>query len=293
MKSIPLISVIVATRNEEANIEQCLKSIRGQNFSAMELIVVDNNSQDQTRSIARKYADLVFDIQKERNLSDIRNFRGAQLNFGVSLAKGSMIFFPDADMTFSPNLFIEAGTLLEHNDALYVSEAVEGDGLFQRIRNFERSFYDQTPIDAVRFVKKEIYQQVRGFDETNIEFGFDDWDFTKKLKEISAKFSICQIPIHHHEEKMSLITFLRKKKNYSSDYASYLSKWGKNDPDIQRQFGILYRLVGVFVEHGKWKYFFSKPHYVLGVLVLRAIVGALFMLQRSNAIFSSMKLKVI
>ena len=53
---IMLVSVIITTKNEEKNIENCLKSIENQDFSRedMEIIVVDNNSTDRTKEIALK-----------------------------------------------------------------------------------------------------------------------------------------------------------------------------------------------------------------------------------------------
>ncbi len=96
----PVISVIVTTRNEERNIENCLKSIKSQTFpqEKIEIIVVDNNSTDRTVKIAKRYTDKIYNIGPERS---------AQLNFGVKLAKGTYILFPDADMILSENVISE------------------------------------------------------------------------------------------------------------------------------------------------------------------------------------------
>lgn len=69
----PSVSVIITTKNEEKNIENCLKNIKSQTYlsnlcnrssnlrnqstkqSAVEIIVVDNNSIDRTVEIARRY----------------------------------------------------------------------------------------------------------------------------------------------------------------------------------------------------------------------------------------------
>jgi glycosyltransferase involved in cell wall biosynthesis len=53
----PLISVVVTTKNEQENIENCLKSIKNQSYKNYEIIVVDNFSTDETKKIARKYSD--------------------------------------------------------------------------------------------------------------------------------------------------------------------------------------------------------------------------------------------
>ena len=133
-----LVSVIITTKNEEKNIEHCLKSILQQSYprDRIEIIVVDNNSTDKTKEIVRKYTDKVFDLAKEVNLNEIKNFRGAQLNFGVNRANGEIIFYPDADMTFDKNLIVDAVEKLNNSNALFVPEIICGKGLFGIITNF-------------------------------------------------------------------------------------------------------------------------------------------------------------
>jgi len=57
----PLVSIVITTKNEEKNIENCLKSIVNQTYKNIEIIVVDNNSSDSTKEISLKYTDKVFD----------------------------------------------------------------------------------------------------------------------------------------------------------------------------------------------------------------------------------------
>src|SRR3990167_7280112 len=58
MKRIKL-SVVLATRNEETNIEACLDSVKN---IADEIIVFDENSSDKTREIAKKFGAKVFKV---------------------------------------------------------------------------------------------------------------------------------------------------------------------------------------------------------------------------------------
>ena len=43
----PLVSIVITTKNEEHNIENCLLSIKEQTYSNIEIILVDNNSNDK------------------------------------------------------------------------------------------------------------------------------------------------------------------------------------------------------------------------------------------------------
>ncbi|HUV83592.1 MAG TPA: glycosyltransferase family A protein [archaeon] len=61
-----LVSVIVPTRNSASTIEMCLRSIKKQTYLDIEIIVVDNYSEDGTTEIAKEYGTMVFNKGSER-----------------------------------------------------------------------------------------------------------------------------------------------------------------------------------------------------------------------------------
>ena len=282
INKLPFVSIVIARKNEERNIGHCLKSIKLQTYprAKIEIIVVDNQSTDKTKEIARKYAHKVFNLPEFLNLTKVKNYRGAQVNFGVKRSKSEIIFFPDADMTFDKELIDEAVKLIKEGqlDALYSPEIIVGRGWLGKIRNFERSFYNTTCIEAVRIMRKKLFFKIDGFDEKKIDFGPDDWDFTKRLKMVTDKISIINSKIYHHEEKMNLREYLTKKRKYSTTFAKYIEKWGKDDQDVKRQLGFWYRYFGVFIENGKWKKLFRHPILTIGMYFLRIMVGANFLI---------------
>lgn len=275
MVILPLVSVIIPTISEERNIGNCLESIYKQTYKKFEVIVVDNNSTDLTRLIAQKYTTQVFNLPEYRDLHNIKNFKGAQLNLGFKKSKGKIIFFPDADMTFDKDLLKEIVELITTRsyDALYVPEKIIGTGFLGEIRNFERSFYNQTCIDAFRVVKRDIFKKIGGCDEKNVVFGPDDWDLTKIIKKVTNKFNITRNYSYHHEENITLKLYLNKKAKYAKVFGDYINKWGKNDIDIKKQLGFYYRFFGVFIEDGKWRKLVREPKFTLGMYFLRFLVG--------------------
>lgn len=277
----PLVSIIITTKNEEKNIENCLESVKKQDYpsSQIEIIVVDNDSTDKTQEIARKYADKVLSLEGGIELGTIKNPRGAQINLGVDKARGELIFFPDADMTFEKELLSDAARKMKNADALYVPEKISGKGYLGKIRNFERSFYNETCIDGVRFVKRDVFLRIGGFDEKYIMFGPDDWDFTKKMQKDKFSLGTTEKCLFHHEEQMTWRRYLRKKQKYSEAFEGYIEKWGKSDPDIKKQFGVYYRFLGVFIENGKWKKLLCHPALALGMYFLKFLVGIRFLLR--------------
>ncbi len=90
-----MITAIIILKNEEKNIQRCIDSVKWCN----EIIVIDDNSSDQTAEIAKKLGAKVY-------TRILDNF-SEQRNFGISKAKGEWIFFIDADEVASDSLAFE------------------------------------------------------------------------------------------------------------------------------------------------------------------------------------------
>jgi len=267
------VSVVITTKNEEKNIKNCLKSIENQDFEReeMEIIVVDNNSTDKTREIAEEFGKGLAPLNTQ--VFNRGPERSAQRNFGVQKSSGEYILYLDADMVLSRDVIKNCASKMESDSelaGLYISEKIRGRGFWGKVRAFERSFYDGTVIDAVRFVKKDKFLEVGGFDE-NLT-GPEDWDFDKKIRNIGEVRLIIS-PLYHNEEEFNLKKYLARKYYYSRDFQKYIRKWGKDDPDIRKQFGFWYRYIGVFAENGKWKKLLRHPVLAMGMYSLRFLVG--------------------
>lgn len=89
-----MLSVVLATYNEEKNLESCLTSVRG---LADEIIVVDGSSTDWTRDIAKKFNARVFKVP---NLPMFHTNK----QLAVDKAKGDWILQLDADEVVTPQL---------------------------------------------------------------------------------------------------------------------------------------------------------------------------------------------
>ena len=67
----PLVSVIIPTYKSSRTLEKCLESIKNQTYKNIEIIVVDNNSTDNTKEIAKKFTQKV--IPRARLRDDIEH----------------------------------------------------------------------------------------------------------------------------------------------------------------------------------------------------------------------------
>ena len=265
-----LVSVIITTKNEERNIEKCLQSIKKQAFKNIELIVVDNFSKDKTAELAKKCGAKVYFKGNERS---------AQRNYGAKIATGKYVLYLDADMILSPTLIEECVQKTETSsiDALYIPERIVGHGFWIEVRDFERSFYTGTVIDAVRFVRRQLFLQVGGFDETFA--GPEDWDFDRKIRQAGIT-GIVNAPLYHNEGRFNINRYLKKKSYYSAGIQKYVKKWGTSDLETLKQTGTHYRLLGVFIENKKWTKLMRHPDKALGIFVLRFMVGITYLSSR-------------
>ncbi|QDV07916.1 Poly-beta-1,6-N-acetyl-D-glucosamine synthase [Planctomycetes bacterium Poly30] len=103
----PSVSVVVAGRNEAESIEACIRSLVDQGYPNLEIIVVDDHSEDETYAIAKRYARKGV-IRVIRNNEEIgRSGRPTASNLGMRFANGDILVSLDADTTFDKGL-IEA-----------------------------------------------------------------------------------------------------------------------------------------------------------------------------------------
>lgn len=102
MNKSPLVSVIMPFYNEEKFIRKAIDSILKQSYSNLEIIVIDDYSDDNSFEIVKEislYDNRVKLISKQ----DEPRRAGVSRNIGVKLAKGEYVAFQDADDYSEPN----------------------------------------------------------------------------------------------------------------------------------------------------------------------------------------------
>ncbi len=95
----PTVSVIVPARNEEASLPHLLASLAAQTVPAMEVIVVDDHSEDATAALAAAAGVTVLDAPP---LAEGWRGKPAACAAGSELATGELLVFLDADVTLTP-----------------------------------------------------------------------------------------------------------------------------------------------------------------------------------------------
>ncbi len=153
-----LVSVVVPTRNVARTIRACLESVRAQDHGPMELIVVDNGSDDGTFEVAGEIADVAVRGGPERS---------AQRNRGVEFARGEWVLWVDSDMVLAPTVISAALATARETGAVAVGipEVSIGTGFWTACRALERSCYqDDLGLHNPRLVRRDLLVALGGFD---------------------------------------------------------------------------------------------------------------------------------
>ena len=92
-KSTPLVSTIIPTYNHANYLNKSLQSVLNQTYDNLEVIVIDNNSNDNTVEVINKFKDPRIKYLKISNYGIIASSR----NMGIRASRGELIAFLDSD----------------------------------------------------------------------------------------------------------------------------------------------------------------------------------------------------
>jgi len=213
----PLVSIVIPTYNSEKYLPLCLGSIERQTYRKIEVIVVDNYSRDKTVEIAKARGAAVYLKGPERS---------AQKNFGALKARGDYVYFVDADFVLHPRVVEEAVSLAEegHDAVIVLNVSDPRPGLVAKARFYERLSYCGSHVyEAARFIKRDLFLSVGGFDE-RLYVG-EDYDLHNRLVKAGAKIARTRHSFELHiGEPTSLKEFIIRSAYYGPSAGAYLRK---------------------------------------------------------------------
>lgn len=193
MQENPLVTVICSCYNHENFVIESLNSVTNQDYKNIELIIVDDFSSDNSKKIIQNWVfnhpEIVF-IANKKNLGITKSF-----NHALKLAKGKYIIDLAADDFLMPNcinlqLKKFENSILKNLGIVYGNaELISGKGDFISLY-FDREtskkiktanvylsvllgFQKICSVSAM--VKKSVYEQLNGYDETLVYEDLDFW----------------------------------------------------------------------------------------------------------------------
>lgn len=242
-ESYPQLSVIIPARNEEKNLQACLKALSAQSYplELVEFIVVDDHSEDGTAEIAKRFVE-----QDERfrylKLGDVDGiaYKKAALALGIQNASGKIIVTTDADCQSGPDwLKTMVGTFTETTGMVSGPVLLSGDTPFAEMQALE--FLGLITVGAASIqagnptmcnganlaFRKEVFQAVGGYDDIRDIASGDDELLMHKIVATGkweVKFAKSNAAVVTTPAQPDLNAFARQRRRWVSKSRKYDNK---------------------------------------------------------------------
>lgn len=192
----PLVTVVIANYNYGRYLAEAIESVRQQDWPAVELIVIDDGSSDDSVAIASRY-DLMLLVQANQGVCTARNNAAAH-------ARGEFILFLDADDRLLPGAIRRLAGLLKaagpeigyaYGQMQYFGQR---DGLFASRPFDATALARENYIPATTLLRKAAFDRVGGFDR-----GFtlrEDWELFIRLFHAGYRGAFLAEPILHYRK---------------------------------------------------------------------------------------------
>lgn len=211
----PLVSIIVPVYNMAQYIGETIDSILASDYPAIEVIIMDDGSKDNSLSIAQNYAsyDSRVKVYSQSNAGAC-----VARNHAISLSHGEYILPVDSDNTISPTFITKAvNTIHNNNDikVVYPRATFFGDRTGEWILpNFSLEIIAHRNImDTCALFRKSEWERVGGYCEGII--AREDWEFwISILKDGGKVVKLPEIHLHYRVRKNSKRVTDRKLKKH-------------------------------------------------------------------------------
>jgi len=162
------ISVVIPVYNSALTLKECLDAIFHSSFNDFEVIVVSDNSSDDSVQIAKQYQCKIIELNENRGPGFARN-KGAQL------AKGEILLFVDSDVIIDKESLNSLNNKFNDNDVNVVQGVYSHEPNYQNIATqYQQSFYCYYSWDLnIKYtsslitncfaIRRDIFEDVKGF----------------------------------------------------------------------------------------------------------------------------------
>jgi len=235
-EALPFVTIITPFYNVSAPIfRETAQTILGQSFQQWEWLIINDGSTDAAAlTHLTTYRTLeprirVIDLESNRGPCIARNigFRAAQTEFVVTL---------DADDLLEPTAIEKwFWFLVTHPEYSFTKGYSIGFGSQEYLwpHGFELAehFLTENPIDQTAMIRRTVWQQVGGFDESNRE-GLEDWEFW--IRCANAGYWGATIPEYHD--------WYRRRDNHGERWLNWSSqtKVARFQQELQKKYPQLY-----------------------------------------------------
>jgi glycosyltransferase involved in cell wall biosynthesis len=224
----PKVSIIIPTNNSGETIEECLRSVQGQNYPSYEVIVVDNFSNDDTLRTVTEFGAKI--IQQKCNPAQARNI-------GIANSVGKYAFFLDSDQVLSPLVIEKCVRKCESGKIgmVRIPEVFIGKTFWSSCSALWKNYYEKVEQSyganeniirgEPRFFVREQIGRV-GLIDGALLWG-ENYYLYEKLRKVGVKEALCEFNLYHYEP-VSLKKIVAKNLHYGRSMPIFLKQTKKH-----------------------------------------------------------------
>ncbi len=244
--SYPLakVTVIIAARNEEANIGRTLDCIVGQEFprELLEVIVVDDHSTDETGNVVKGYAGRGVHLITLNEGNKLNSYKKFAINKAIHASTGEIIVTTDADCRMGPRWLMNVVQYMQSQQKVMVSSPVcydEEKSYFERLQTLEFLYLiglgaagigngNPTTCNGANLAyRKDLFFEMGGFNGIDqLASGDDELLLHKVAEKYADKIGFCKSKdaVVYTDAKENLKAFLNQRKRWASKSTKYKDK---------------------------------------------------------------------
>ncbi|MBK1439769.1 glycosyltransferase [Parapedobacter sp. ISTM3] len=243
-RPVTKVSVLIAARNEEANIGRTLSDILAQDFPAdlLEVIVVDDHSTDNTSAIVQTFAPLGVKLLKLNESEPLNSYKKKAISTAIAVATGELIVTTDADCRMGKNWLATIVSYVEQHHSFLVSAPViysEQRSFFEELQTLEFLYLiglgaagighrrPSTCNGANLAYRRDVFHEMGGFNGIDhLASGDDELFLHKVAAKYPDKVGFCKSrdAIVYTDAKANLRGFLHQRKRWASKSTHYKNK---------------------------------------------------------------------
>jgi glycosyltransferase involved in cell wall biosynthesis len=198
--SEPLVSVVVPAHNAARHLANALRSVLGQQYSNLEVWVIDDGSEDETGELIRSYGASIHAISQDA-LGP-----AAARNAALRQARGSLLAFLDADDLWAPGHLHRMVRLLEENPEAGIAQGWT--------RNWRTDLGGSVSYCSPRYrfsllcsavFRRSVIDQVGWLDDS-LRFGEDSDFFIRCWERHIGKAVTPEVSLHYHRHGANMTT---------------------------------------------------------------------------------------
>ncbi|GGC26775.1 glycosyl transferase [Parapedobacter defluvii] len=238
------VSVLIAARNEEANIGRTLSDILAQDFprELLEIIVVDDHSTDRTSAIVQSFSKQGVKLLTLRESEPLNSYKKKAISMAIAEAIGELIITTDADCRMGKNWLTTVVTCIEQHHYFLLSAPVvysQQRSFFEELQTLEFLYliglgaagignrYPSTCNGANLAYRRDVFYEMGGFNGIDhLASGDDELFLHKVAAKYPDKIGFCKSrdAIVYTDAKRNLRGFMNQRRRWASKSTHYKNR---------------------------------------------------------------------